>query len=287
MTRVPPRDPRVPRAIESESAVVRPLDLWGGHERSVLAQAIHRRLMRGEWPDDTRPNFPPGALPTPYEAEIAAAWRVRAIGEYTAACHLVQLASALMLGAIPVGYSSTVTRFALDELRHADLCAAVVVGLGCKADLEWLSDPLLAFPDSIPGAQALFRNVLQVMCVSETISLAVLDCHLAAAECPQVVAVLRRIRADEAQHAQFGWEVAHLLAQQLSGDVVASEEARALGLVPAEFRFEGEGQLPEAIRHFGCATATELRKTVAEALAGPVSRGLAGLKMDRPYPCER
>jgi hypothetical protein len=134
-------------------------------------------------------------------------WRGFAISEYESTSVFAQLAVQTMEAAAPVDVTSTVLRMAQDELRHAELCLDVAVALDPH-------DPPPAVPATFaalsrhpgrPAEERALRNVIYGCCMSETVNAARFVQSLDTATDPFVRETVRRLLADEAQHAQFGF----------------------------------------------------------------------------------
>jgi len=143
------------------------------------------------------------------EAEVIAArrgWTAAALQEYaTASAHAVML-RALIRARVPLDLSAVASRFSLDELAHAELCARIANALGGGTPLEYDRDtvfPAVATREVAPEIEAA-QHVMQ-NCVTESWSHELL--HLVWER--EKHAVLKqargRIAKDEAGHGRFGW----------------------------------------------------------------------------------
>ena len=63
--------------------------------------------------------------------------------------------------------------------------------------------------------EAILRNVISVSCLSETVAVALIDSERLRAGPPALAELLKRILADEVQHARFGWRLLEELAPRL------------------------------------------------------------------------
>ncbi len=149
-------------------------------------------------------------LPALTPAERAAAvrtWRGRMVNEHVSAQVWGALVGQLMAAALPAAVLAGVAEAVADELRHAELCAAVVVALGGQpvAPLPPLA-PVPAHPEVGPLEGAL-RNIISVGCMAETIAVALIRAEQAELEDSALGAVLGQILADEVAHARLGWRV--------------------------------------------------------------------------------
>jgi hypothetical protein len=238
-----------------------------------LLTGAHNRLVRADWPAevDLAPLESRELSAAERESAIAG-WTGRMNGEYVAAAHFSQLASALLVAGVPIEVSACVSRIVGDELRHAELCARVVRHLGGDPAFRWEESPLLDFSGAEP-LRAIFRHILGLACLSETVSLAILDRNLAAAEEP-VAEVLRRIRADEAFHAEAGWAVAALVASWLPEGTVAAEIPRAQQALDDEFSLPipADARTTTALLRLGSIAAEAYAAVVDGAKASAIAR---------------
>jgi hypothetical protein len=106
----------------------------------------------------------------------------------------------------PVDIEGAVLRMALDELRHAEVCAEVVVALGGTAEREITQPtaPLAKHPGASPQERALW-NVVYGSCLSETVNCARFTHALDTTTDPFIRDVVRQLLSDEAKHAQLGF----------------------------------------------------------------------------------
>ena len=143
------------------------------------------------------------------EAEVIAArrgWTAAALQEYaTASAHAVML-RALIRARVPLDLSAVASRFSLDELAHAELCARIATALGGGTPLEY--DHAKVFPSladrdvspEIEAAQLVIQN-----CVSESWSHELLHLVWKNEKHPILKRARGRIAKDEAGHGRFGW----------------------------------------------------------------------------------
>lgn len=251
--------------------------IWTPGEASLLKGA-HDRLIKGDWPAEVRVAFHAPELSAEELAAAKGGWQRRLNGEYLAAAHFSQLTSALLVAAVPLEFTTCFSRIVLDELRHADLCGRVLTCLGGVPALEWEVPPLLDFT----GADAilvLYRHVLGLACLSETVSFHVLGMNLAAAEEPAIQEVLRRIRADEAFHSQIGWPLARFLAERIGTDAARAEIPAALAAVRQEFALNVPkgARLTPGLRRLGSVSPEEYEAGLSQALEGEIAGKLVEL----------
>ena len=143
------------------------------------------------------------------EAQLAAArqqWTAGALQEYaTAATHAVTL-NLMLRARVPLDLSGMFSRFLLDEIAHAELCARVAGALGGGAPVRYAPEQVFPDPGDIedPRLECTLR-IVRDCCVSETIAHALLRAGARAATDPVLRQVHRTIAKDEAVHGRFGW----------------------------------------------------------------------------------
>lgn len=151
--------------------------------------------------------FRPGR---PSEATLAAArrgWTEAALQEYASAdAHAVML-RALVRARAPLDLSAVVSRFPLDELAHAELCARMAGLLGGGAPIAYEPNRLYPTPKvgQRPAEIEAAELVLWNCCVSESWAYPVLAGLWEAERDPLLRPLRGRIARDEAAHGQFGW----------------------------------------------------------------------------------
>jgi hypothetical protein len=143
------------------------------------------------------------------EAEVVAArrgWTAAALQEYaTAAAHAVML-RALVRARVPLDLSAVASRFSLDELAHAELCARIATALGGGTPLEYDREkvfPSVTVRDTSPEIEA--AQIVIQNCVSESWSHELLHLVWEAEKQPVLKRARGRIAKDEAGHGRFGW----------------------------------------------------------------------------------
>lgn len=142
-------------------------------------------------------------------------WRGRMVNEHVSAGVWAVLVRQLMVAAAPPAALAAAARAVSDELRHAELCAGVVLSLGGSpvAPLPELA-PVPEHEDAGP-LEAVLRNILSVGCLSETIAVSIIRAEHAELEGGPLAEVLGGILADEVSHARFGWSLLGALLPRL------------------------------------------------------------------------
>jgi len=145
-------------------------------------------------------------------------WRGRMVNEHISAQVWGALVGQLMRAALPPDVLSGVADAVCDELRHAELCAAVVQALGGTAVARL--PPLEAVPmhPEVSPLEGALRNIISVGCMSETIAVSIIRAEQAELEGSALGTVLSSILADEVAHARLGWRVLGLCAPLLDDD---------------------------------------------------------------------
>ncbi|HCH61251.1 MAG: hypothetical protein CL927_12455 [Deltaproteobacteria bacterium] len=134
-------------------------------------------------------------------------WRGRMINEHISAQVWSALVGQLLRAAIPPELLAGVAEAVSDELRHAELCAAVVEALGGTAVARL--PPIEDVPDhsDVGALEGVLRNVISVGCMSETVAVAVIRTEQAELDGTALGEVLSSILADEVSHARLGWKL--------------------------------------------------------------------------------
>ena len=142
-------------------------------------------------------------------------WRGRMVNEHLSAQVWASLVPQLMRAAVPPELLPALPVAAADELRHAELCAGVVLALGGVpvAPLPEI-EPVPEHADVGP-LEAALRNVISVGCMSETMAVSIIRAEHAELDGGPLGDVLAAILADEVAHARFGWTLLGRLAPRL------------------------------------------------------------------------
>lgn len=157
--------------------------------------------------EDFRVQLPPLTEFGSVERQLAEnTWRGRMLNEHASARVFGGLLGQLMRAGVSAERQTAALRMAQDELRHAKLCAGVLVSLGAPAvgilpELQTLPE----HEDAESPTEVLLRNVMSICCLSETIAVALIEAERRALGDNPLAGVLKSIVADEVQHARFGW----------------------------------------------------------------------------------
>ena len=206
---------------------------------------------------------------------LADTWRRRSQAEFLAISTFAVLSMDLCAARAPADVLSLTHRAAIDEVRHAELCARLASIYSGRDELPppGLSD----LPDDPkrPKRDQAVANALLVSCVAETVATVVLATVRQDVEDPVVDAVLEQLYADEVQHARLGW--AYLAANvRDGGDRFREVAAEMIPIAVAGAANVVDKPKPEdpsspRLKAHGFVTPTEERelfaKTVKEVLA--------------------
>ncbi len=172
------------------------------HHRHLLNTALKRG-------DNTPERQPDDELTGNWSASAVGLarenWRRRMLHEHQSSAVFSGLVPFLIAAEATLDFKTAALRYAMDELRHAGLCGAVVAHLGgdpvIEADLA--IQPLPEHLDCPPLERAL-RNMLFTS-LSETVSVALLTEERERTTEPYIRRVLDQLAGDEVGHARFGW----------------------------------------------------------------------------------
>lgn len=244
----------------------------------------HLKLMQARrkpvpWADTTA-----SALTPDERVLLADTWRRRSQAEYLAISTFAVLSMDLCAAGAPADVISLTHRSAIDEVRHAELCARLASIYSGKQELPppGLSD----LPDdpTRPKRDQAVANALLVSCVAETVATVVLATVREDVQDPVVAAVLDQLYADEVVHARLGWAyLAHNVRE--GGDRFREVAAQMIPIAVAGAANVVDKPKPEdastpRLRAHGFVTPGEERalfaRTVREVLApGFEAQGIA------------
>ncbi len=143
-----------------------------------------------------------------------ATWRGRMINEHASARVFTALTGQLARARLPQ-QARAAGGMVADELRHAELCAAVVEVLGGEAQAVLPMLPAVPEHDDADPLEAVLRNVLSTSCLSETVAVALIDAERRTAGPARLTSLLAEIVADEVGHARAGWRLLEDVAPRL------------------------------------------------------------------------
>ncbi len=189
---------------------------------------------------------------TPCE-EAARFWSERAWSELAAVPAMGQTALALLRESGDIDSLGALMQIGSDEVRHTEMSRDVADALGgyveiIPAGAAW--EPMrLGDPSTMPLPFWLVANG----CISETISLALMQARLPYATHPGVRAVLEATLKDEAVHARVGWSLAERVLPDVSATTkkqLAQYAAAMLDVIGVTFATAGlTGKAKKEARH--------------------------------------
>jgi hypothetical protein len=238
------------------------LDVGAGPLRAEHDRLLRTALRRGD--KDPEGALAEGVLEGEYSEralELARnTWRRRMVHEHQSAAVFARLLPQLMAAAATLEHKTTVLRMAMDELRHASLCAGVVRLLGGEpeAETDLGTEALPAHEDGSP-VEAALRNVMFVGCLSETVSIALLTEERELTREPAIERVVDQLAADEVLHAKLGWSYLAATWPDLS-DEARERTGRYLPIAFRYLREKMHGAMPLGV------TVEGLLKEELEAL---------------------
>jgi hypothetical protein len=148
-----------------------------------------------------------GRLGADDRAIVGATWRERMKQEHLAVGAFALLAQELAEVGCGEVELFLVARAASDEVRHAEICRRLAVALLGEAQVPRRFRGLPRIPrhdDADPGTRALL-HVVEMCCLSETLTGVYLTEMLARATEPVARAAVKSLLADEIDHGRVGW----------------------------------------------------------------------------------
>jgi len=142
------------------------------------------------------------------EPEIAAArlgWTEASLQEYVSAGAQAQMVRELVRARVPLDLSAVASRFSLDELAHAELCARVAAELGGAVAVAYREAELFRETERAENSELTAARLVIWGCGSECVAHALLRALWQECRDPLLRAVRGRLAKDEAGHASFLW----------------------------------------------------------------------------------
>jgi hypothetical protein len=226
--------------------------------------------------------------PTP---RVLHEWTTRAAREYGSGA----VAQHFTLWLMQLGVSPDLLRAGLDvvedELRHAEMCHALVAGHWAgplpaiaREDLELQRRP------EVPLERDVLRTCLRSFCLDETTAVTMFQAMRRGARVPAVREVIDEFLADEVQHREFGWVTLEwLLGGALGRELRPHVLPELAGLIAARRAYYDDpadiartpAVLPEE-RAWGLLDRAEYVEVFTETLARDVGPRLARLDLALP-----
>jgi hypothetical protein len=181
----------------SPSTPRRRLGLAGG-----AFAGLHRQRI-GPVPDlsGLAAQVPPALL-----EQARATWRQRASSEFRSIQIMTRFLTEVVGAGDPLDVYSAVTELVEDEIRHAELCAAICTGLGVPA---LLPEPVALVDQprflEAPMPERALATAITMLGINETISVGYIADLAARCRHPRIKQVLDATIDDEAEHQELGW----------------------------------------------------------------------------------
>lgn len=134
-------------------------------------------------------------------------WTGRMVNEHVSARVFAALLPQMMAAGVDPRFQSAAADAAVEELRHARLCAAVVESLGGAALASVPELDEVPRHDDAEPLEALLRNVISISCLNETVAVALLDRGRQIVAESALRRIITEILADEVGHARLGWRM--------------------------------------------------------------------------------
>jgi hypothetical protein len=150
-------------------------------------------------------------------AEARRHWTIAALQEYRSAFAQSAALQALVAARVPLDLSVLASRFPIDELAHAEICARVANELGGGAPVAF--EPAEVFVATKEATSPLLDATIQVARlygVGEGWSFGYLDGLKRTTRVPLLRAVWSTLVRDEAVHARFAWTFLEWAREELS-----------------------------------------------------------------------
>ncbi len=203
---------------------------------SRALERIHiGQVHRAPWPDFDA--FAVGEYTRDLRRAAAGQWVGRARAEHGSVHQFSALTHALCEARAPLHLLGALARLITDEVRHAELCAAMACalypeGIASEPNLfswpapapQWRDAPRASPESGATEAIELWaaKAVLSSCCIGEALSRPMLDAIATLTTNPICEVVARQILRDEQLHAAFGFETLGWLTQRLTEDARTS-----------------------------------------------------------------
>lgn len=217
-------------------------------------------------------------------ARAARLWASRRHFELDASVRFAELAHRLAEHGAQASVVSMAREASSDELRHADLCKALVEHFSGAAAPD-LPAPLAVAriaPAHLAPRDALLYEVVALSCVTETLSTAVLAALVDAASDSLAQRTMHSILRDEVRHSRLGW--AHLAACHSAGarDVVSPHLPAMLSATLGHDLLAPEppGALDAALSGYGAVSLPLRRDITRSCFANVIFPGLERFGID-------
>lgn len=197
-------------------------------------QSMHREATRNALNKVPWEALQRHGLARPRLEEVANAWSHRVQTELRSVQVMTRFMTEVVGAGDPIEVYSAASSAITDEVRHTALCAAVVEALGFT---PLLPEPLVESEPpgflALPMAQRALGTAISMLCISETISVALIEDLRARCRHPALAMVLALTLEDEDEHRDFGWSYVEASLARF-----ASNEARDFARTVAEVTLE-------------------------------------------------
>ncbi|MFK8004393.1 MAG: ferritin-like domain-containing protein [Polyangiales bacterium] len=209
----------------------------------------------------------------------AAGWRLNAATEHASIAAFSSFSNQLLALGAPSALVENAHLDAIDEVHHARVCYEISTGFADGSEAVGAGPlPAAVWPaDGKTTPQSVAEECLVECCVLESASADAAARMAESAESPTIRAALTKIAADEARHAQHGWEALAWLWPQLS----ATETQRVVRALEKMKTREFAGVVPGSeLERFGLAGSATWESAVCDAIAAAELR-LGDLAVER------
>lgn len=222
-------------ALDVERARV---DRMLGASTDRLARIHRQQVERDPWPDFAA--FDPARHDLALRREAARHWTTRACAEHGSIHQFSAVLHALCEARVGLELLGPLARLITDEVRHAELCAAMAAAVFPERDpaifawpvpdAPWFDAPGPGDPRELLAWAA--DAILIACCLGETLARPLYEALIVVTTDPIAEQVFRQILRDEHLHAAFGWDALALLLPALGPEGrprVQERLRRALG----------------------------------------------------------
>lgn len=211
-----------------------------------ILERFHRKLMNRrelDWESLRGEDYQEGV-----RAQARREWSYRAVAEYYSTSQFGQLTHRLCLIGAPVELIGASTRLAMDECRHAELCARVADRLGGRQGYNVGEESLAVYNEMEDQFLATYLSILQLCCFGETLSVPVLRAMGVVTNHEVIEKICEIIGTDEGYHMNFGWEALTWMTPRLTEEQFHQARIR-LPLMAAGFErvFRGGPEILEEL----------------------------------------
>jgi hypothetical protein len=168
--------------------------------------------------------FAASELPAPLRAILAQSWLDDALLEHASVASFARATLELMAVGAPPDLIADCQRAALDEIRHAEGCFALVERYSGRRLAPGPMTPLSSRPATL---ERLAVDTFVEGCVAETVATLAATRMLSSCQDAEVADLLRRIIRDETRHASLAWRTLAWAVAEGGAPVAAAVRAAA------------------------------------------------------------